>query len=206
MAGPFTFLASTPTVSHLDTTAMNGTQYCYVVSAVNGAGESENSTPPACATPMGLVYLYPQAESATTTSPLQKPADAAASGGVAVQVAAGNNSQAAPPATGHGTISFTAPVAGSYKVWGRVTAPTNADDSWWVRIDSGTWQRWNGIPLGTAYHWDDVHNDLTGGAATIFSLTAGTHTLEFAYREDGTRLDRFLITNDLAFTPSGTGP
>jgi subtilisin family serine protease len=208
MAGPFTFLANVPTVSHMDATAMNGMEYCYVVSAVNTAGESGDSTPPKCATPMGLVYLYPQAESATVTAPLQKLADAAASGGMMVQVTAGNNAKDAPATGGHGKITFTAPVAGNYKVWGRLTAPTDGDDSWWVRIDSGTWQRWNGIAIGGTYHWDDVHHDLAGSPppATIFPLTAGTHILEFAYREDGGRLDRFLITNDMAFTPMGAGP
>jgi hypothetical protein len=39
-----------------------------------------------------------------------------------------------------------------------------------------------------------------------FTLSAATHTLEFAYREDGTQLDRDLVTNDLAFVPTGQGP
>ena len=34
------------------------------------------------------------------------------------------------------------------------------------------------------------------------NLTAGTHTLEVAYRENGLKMDRFLVTNDLAFVPS----
>jgi hypothetical protein len=34
-------------------------------------------------------------------------------------------------------------------------------------------------------------------------LTAGAHTISFAYREDGARLDRVLITNDLALVPAG---
>jgi hypothetical protein len=216
MGGPFTFLKNVTTVSHIDTTAMNGTQYCYVVSALNGAGESMDSTPAACATPTALTYLYPQAESATLTATapaLQKVNDANASGGQAVQIPTGNTATDPnnPPATGHGKITFSVTQAGNYKVWGRVTAPTTAHDSWWVRIDTGVWRRWNGIPAGATYHWDDVHDDRpaptgTGGAAVIFNLTTGNHTLEFAYREDGTRLDRFLITNDLTFTPSGTGP
>jgi hypothetical protein len=35
------------------------------------------------------------------------------------------------------------------------------------------------------------------------SLTSGSHTLEVAYRESGLKMDRFLVTNDLAFIPGG---
>jgi hypothetical protein len=34
-------------------------------------------------------------------------------------------------------------------------------------------------------------------------LAAGAHTITVAYREDGARLDRVPITNDLALTPTG---
>jgi hypothetical protein len=69
-------------------------------------------------------------------------------------------------------------------------------------MDAGTWTNWNNIPLGATWHWDDVH----GTATMMYSLAAGSHTLTFAYREDGAKLDRVLVTNDLAFTPTGTGP
>jgi hypothetical protein len=35
----------------------------------------------------------------------------------------------------------------------------------------------------------------------LFSLPAGTHTLVVKQREDGARLDRLLITPDLAAVP-----
>lgn len=38
-----------------------------------------------------------------------------------------------------------------------------------------------------------------------FELAPGTHTLTIAYREDGPSLDRVLVTNDLAFRPTGAG-
>jgi len=74
-----------------------------------------------------------------------------------------------------------------------------------VRLDGGNWVKWNSIPLGSSWHWDDVHNSDSGGQLVTFSLAAGTHTLSIAYREDGTRLDRVLVTNDPAFVPTGTG-
>ena len=41
--GPYTTIASPTTTSYTDTTAVNGTTYYYVVSAVNASGESANS-------------------------------------------------------------------------------------------------------------------------------------------------------------------
>ena len=137
---------------------------------------------------------------------MQAPSDATASGGAGVEVAAGHNSQAAPPASGQAALTFSVPVPGTYKVWGRVGAPTNADDSFWVRMDAGAWVNWNNITPGAAWHWDDVHDAANGNVAMTYTLAAGTHTLTFAYREDGTRLDRVLITNVLSFTPMGPGP
>ena len=35
----------------------------------------------------------------------------------------------------------------------------------------------------------------------IYTLSAGEHVLMIKHREDGTKLDRLLITNDLSFVP-----
>ncbi len=85
-------------------------------------------------------------------------------------------------------------------------APTVEDDSFWVRMDGGSWIRWNEVALGSSWHWDEAHNSDAGDAVVTFNLAAGSHTLTFAYREDGARLDRLLITNDTTFIPSGVGP
>jgi fibronectin type 3 domain-containing protein len=49
-AGPFTTVINTSTNNAIDQGLAGGTAYCYVVSAVNGAGESADSAP-VCATP-----------------------------------------------------------------------------------------------------------------------------------------------------------
>jgi hypothetical protein len=154
-----------------------------------------------------FAYVWREAESANSiTAPLQNLADTLASGGRYITVAPNNNSQAAPPAGGRMTFNFSVPTAGMYKVWGRVQAPTNGDDSFWVIMDGGTPVNWNNIPIGAAWHWDDVHNGAaTGNPLVTFNLTAGNHTLVIPYREDGTKLDKILITNDSAFVPTGLG-
>jgi hypothetical protein len=73
-------------------------------------------------------------------------------------------------------------------------------------MDSGSWILWNNLfpRLGnSAYGWDQVHNSQAGDAIVQFSLSAGSHTLEIAYRENGLYIDEFQITNDLGYTPVG---
>jgi hypothetical protein len=139
------------------------------------------------------------AEGGQLTAPMQSFADSTASGGAYVAVAPGNNSKTAPPATGTVTAKFTVPAACTCKVWARVSAPTTADDSFWVRIDGGPWIPWNNIPTGSAWHWADVRD---GAGPVTANLAAGVeHTIVVAYREDGAKLDRVLVTNDLGPTP-----
>ena len=62
--GPYTTIASPTTTSYTDTGLTNGTTYYYVVSAVNAAGESANSTQ-ASATPQLVVPSTPTNVTAT---------------------------------------------------------------------------------------------------------------------------------------------
>jgi len=130
--------------------------------------------------------------------------DGDASGGKYITIRSGKNSTGRVPTSGRGKArySFTVQEAGSYKLWGRVIAPNGNDDSFWVRIDGGDWVRWNDIPQGANWAWDDVHDADKGNAPLEAWLEAGDHTLELRYREDGTKLDKWLLTNDLTLNPN----
>jgi hypothetical protein len=142
----------------------------------------------------------------TITSPLMIKDDVTASGGSYVTVTAGtNSSNTAPDSTSEGVAKYTFSVAdtGSYRIWARVSAPTDADDSFWIRMGaSGTWIKWNAMTLGAAFHWVQVKPDGASSPST-FNLVAGVdNELQVAYREDGTKLDAFFITNNTAFNPT----
>ncbi|MCU7727100.1 glycosyl hydrolase family 28 protein [Actinoplanes sp. KI2] len=182
------------------------TGYC-VTNAKTTTGAAvkvdSSSSTTSCGTPPTTVTVTAEAESGTVTAPMQVETDSSASGGQDVTVAAGNNSKPSAPSNGSTVVPFTVSAAGTYKLWGRVIAPTDDDDSFWVRVDNEPWTDWNDIPTGSSWHWAAVTDDTRGDAVLLPDLAAGAHTITYAYREDGARLDRVLITNDLTSTPTG---
>ncbi len=151
--------------------------------------------------------VWIEAESATSvTVPLEILSDDAdASGGQYLSVMPGNNSMGAPPAEGIATYSFTVQ-GGTYKLMARVLVPTADDNSLWLRIPDATtqtgnnasgWVWWYDASVGSAWHWDDVRSHDDGDAVVQFTLPAGAHTLEVAYREDGLLIDSFVMTDSL---------
>lgn len=84
--------------------------------------------------------------------------------------------------------------SGSYSVFARCNDPTANDDSFWIKMDNGSWTMLNG--LGTSgWQW---------ASFGTFNLTAGSHTLTIGYREDGAKLDKISIS-DYPFAPTGMG-
>jgi hypothetical protein len=135
----------------------------------------------------------------TITSPLQIKDAQDASNGSFIEVLAGNNNNTAMPAAGQICHHFSVVTAGSYRVWGRVIAASTSDDSFWVKVDAGAPINWT-LPVGAAWHWDMVHPN--GGTTSLFTLAAGDHDICFGYREDGARLDAFVITNTTTYNPA----
>jgi hypothetical protein len=139
---------------------------------------------------------------AKITSPLLIKDDNAASNGSYIEVLAGNDSKTTMPASeGVTSLNFITEGSGTFRIWARVQAPTDGDDSFWVKMDNGSAIKWNEIPLGSSWHWVLVKAEGASNPAT-FSLSAGAHTLNIAYREDGTRLDAVVVTSDNAFDPT----
>ena len=150
-------------------------------------------------------YVWLEAEAGSPTAPLRVRRSDAASAGRYVEAPGDRYSKAAPPADGRASYRFSVAQAGTYRVWGRVIAANTGSDSFWIRMDGGDWVRWNEIDAGRSWRWDAVHDADEGNAVVGFRLSSGAHTLEVAYRERSARLDKLLVTDDLAYVPSGTG-
>jgi hypothetical protein len=149
----------------------------------------------------GAVYLWAEAEHAEVTEPFEVGHDPDASGGEYLSVSRPISSKTQVPSEGRSTVHFQLATPATFKLWGRIIAPDAAHDSFWIRMDQGPWIKWNDILAGATWHWDAVNDDDTNRTA-YFDLAAGGHDLTVAYRENGARLDRLLLTNDLAFTPT----
>ncbi len=127
--------------------------------------------------------------------------DATASGGAYVKAKPGFNSTTSVPAgvADRVSLSFNLASAGSYYIFARVKAPSSGDNSFWVKIDNGAWVEWSINNFTSVFDWRKVI-----GSPFNFT-TGGTHTIHFAYREDGTYLDKLAVSASSTF-PTGSGP
>lgn len=104
----------------------------------------------------------------------------------------GTNTNGNP--AGKATCSLTTANAGSYTLWVRMYAATANNDSFWQSIDASTKTALTAGNLAT-WVW-------TRGAS--YTLTAGLHSLVLGHRDEQTRGDRIILTDDPNFTPTAT--
>ncbi len=136
-------------------------------------------------------YLWVEAEEGILTPPMEKAFDPNASGGGYVHVPEGTGVNA-------GKVTFTVylPVSGTFYLWGRGIGTSGTSDSFWSYADDGTPEIFS------------LQNQATWGwrrRTTPLALSAGVHTITFENREDGSLLDKILLTNVSTYTPSGLG-
>ncbi|MEQ8473752.1 MAG: T9SS type A sorting domain-containing protein [Marinoscillum sp.] len=105
-------------------------------------------------------------------------------------------------------FNFTIAQPGDYEVWALVNSQgSGANDSYWVTsdVDAGNYTSFNNWGIGGNFEWVQVDNiDDGDGTDGEYTYPAGDHYIDFAYREDGARLDMIFITS-AGTTPSGTG-
>jgi hypothetical protein len=116
----------------------------------------------------------------------------------------GTNSTGNPP--DNGIASYPVKLAGgTYRIIGRVIAPTGNDDSFWVRLQGATtntanhvsgWVQW-GLDVGDDWHEVPVRSVDDDNATVLFTVEPGIYNLQIAFREDGALLDNWVITKEL---------
>jgi len=164
-----------------------------------------------------------EAENGVVTEPMvvAAPADAAAMGGPEPGAPSGGAFVWAPgePLLGDPTdhmggtaLTVDIPSAGTYAVWGLVTAWDGNSDSFWVKIDGAdpdeqpqetqnTHFRW-GVEQGNDWHWDRINQWLDGGTfEREWELSGGSSTLNIFTRETACMLDYVLVTDNLSENP-----
>ncbi|WP_198661663.1 thrombospondin type 3 repeat-containing protein [Lewinella sp. IMCC34183] len=125
--------------------------------------------------------------------------DAAVSNGKYVLYRGPQSTKTPPADLPENRIRFTVSnaAAGSYHLFARANANDPGTDSYWVRVNGGSWTAWNNWRTYGQFTWFEV----TGSPVT---LKDGTNIIDFAYREDHTRLDKIYLSLS-SVLPSGLG-
>jgi hypothetical protein len=150
--------------------------------------------------------VWIEAESGTLNYPMQTSSDGDASGGSYIQVLDGSGSVWSPPgetSSGVAACTFNVAEGGSYVIWGRNRANNGNNDSFYICVDGGTDHLWD-VYISSGWTWDKVNNR-NHSDPSIFNISAGEHTLYVKRREDGTPIDKILITNEMDYVPEGKG-
>jgi len=127
-------------------------------------------------------------------------------------VIAGNGPSLSPALYLDYCIEF--PTNGTFYFWLRgATGDTNgAGNSVHIALDGANPNSTNnnrigndindwGATCGPPQSWGWVHNSaVTGGPSSVDVPSAGVHTFRIWFREDGVKLDQFVLTTDPAFT------
>lgn len=94
---------------------------------------------------------------------------------------------------------------GVHHVWIRGIGANGSDDSIHVGLDGAATTTSDRMSsFGTAWTWS--RDTMDGVSATINVTSAGIHTLNLWMREDGMVVDKVVLSTNLNYVPSGTGP
>ena len=143
--------------------------------------------------------VWLEAECAQTIGQAWEPGnDTQASQEAYLTVKAGYRNTASAPTNPEAIVRYnvTLSSAGAYSLFTRVRGPNSGSDSFWFRLDEGSWQM-SGSTMNASFGWFSL-------LGSPQSLSSGSHTLELSYREDGVRIDKFLLSLS-STAPSGIG-
>jgi hypothetical protein len=146
------------------------------------------------------VKVWIEAEDGILDYPMEVATDSSASSGGYIWVQDGWGNLWNPNVERcYAEYSFEVPADGKYIIWGRIKGTKAGDDSFYVTVDNGDWAVWD-TQSSKSWVWDKVSNR-NGADPLVYTLKAGEHTLIIKEREDGTKIDQIVITNDMEFVP-----
>ena len=155
-----------------------------------------------------LDYIWVEPEKGEVDAPMQRDTDGTASNESFVWTPESNGN---PDGKGTVLVRFEVKHADFYTIWGRVLAPSQSDNSFFVSVDGQEeilWDVWGPDKGNTAkaWWWVPMRDRIKPETDSLkLFLEPGIHALRVRSREAGTRLDRILVTNDDSFVPEGWG-
>jgi glucuronoarabinoxylan endo-1,4-beta-xylanase len=161
-------------------------EYNFVLTVTDNDGATATDTLNVKFKSLNHTEVWLEAECATLGINWDSNTDADASNGSYVMVKPGIQSlTTAAGSEGTLVLPFSVDTTGNYNLHARLNCPTSDDDSFWIKLDNGSFSTFNGL----------VTNGWAWLKLTSFWLTKGQHKLTFTYREDGAKLDKILIAN-----------
>lgn len=103
----------------------------------------------------------------------------------------GNNNAAA----GIGYINFDTSFSDVFKIYALVDAPSDQDNSFHMKVDNGNYQEWH-IDVTAGFEWREVTHTNAQNPVNFFIPAGNGHILEVRQREDGTKIQRVVISNN----------
>ena len=192
-------LATSKTISGLP----DGFRYYFVVTAIGAGGESDYSNEvnwmhPFNNPPVQIILDISKAE---LTLPMITVQDASFYGNYILST--NNNS-------GLANWSFVVPFPDEYVIWASVLCPNDSVDSFFVSVNNGPLDIYDAAKTWTnIWQWTMVNG--RGGADKPFEsafaidprtfIISGVSSIQVNGREQGTALNRLLITNDRNLVP-----
>ena len=151
-----------------------------------GAYEYGDKFPPA--TPAASTNAWLEAECATSVGTVWEIVNGSeASSGQYARVKSGNYSASnAPDASGQLSFSFSVSQAGNYKLFTRHKSLNGLDDSYWLKVNNGSWVQQGVNSDVDAFVWEQT--------AGTLALSSGANTITIGYREPDFRLDKLYVT------------
>jgi PKD repeat protein len=173
---------------------MPDTAYEYSVRSTDSGGLT---TTQAAASPFttlsnGYSYIRFEAESGPIGDPAEIQSGADAFLGAHVRLAPGTRTGTPNNPSGSWDYGFHVPSPATWYVWLRMYAPNASSSIWLERVDGGGFAEVAPSNTGT---WEWV-------AARAYGLAAGQHVLTLGGGEAQAQVDRVLLTDDPAFTPT----
>ncbi len=118
-------------------------------------------------------------------------ADTTASGGKCIERPLKRphaTTETGPSDTGNAEYKIRVATAGVYQFWGRCWWQDACGNSFSLLMDT------TAVTARTPYITDQLFRKWHWVAGPTFNLSAGAHVLRIQYREDGTRMDQWLLT------------
>ncbi|HET8735283.1 MAG TPA: malectin domain-containing carbohydrate-binding protein, partial [Pricia sp.] len=201
--GPDTALMASSDTPQLTAEVLVEGSYTFRLTVTDDEGVETSDEVEVTAVNANQEQVWLEAECAIVGTGWNLANDASAAGEQYLLPPAGFNSSAS--SIGNAVVTFNFSVtAGTYKIFGRVRTPSGTEDSFWVRVNGGTWVRWNNIPASNGFVWHRIHLNEQLSQPRSFEFVDGVNQVEIGHRESGAALDKLYITqtDDM---PTGLG-